>query len=303
VLEYYNRLIGECRTLNGINSVHIAFGNTVTPSEVIQLSETLFVDGAHPSPQLHPAAAFSAEELRRAAREWIEEFRQDLRLVGKREAEPFGRRDLRKSVTLYTDGNNSADKTLVVTLPGANFRIMMPIATLLQNVDATKADVLFIRDGTRSGYLKGLEGLAPAIEEVGPELSRIIDLSAYKRVVGLGVSAGGLPILLVGIQMDFDAVLMCGAGSPMHPRWQGRGRPSPAETLRLAADGLKQMRITVAYGACHEDDRRDAQDIARCIDVEPLEVSLPDWEMRHNILHPLSIRGMLPAFLSRHLGI
>lgn len=303
MLAQYNQLVGTFRSLNSLNFMHISYGNTITPLEVLELEQGLFVEGVHPMPALHPEAQFTHQDLRRISREWIDRMREDLKSVGKREAEPFGRRDLRKSVTLYSDGSAAEDKTLVIALPGANFRIMMPIATLLQNLNAATTDVMFIRDGTRSGYLRGLEGLAPAIEELGPELGRIIDLKSYRRVVGLGVSAGGLPILLVAMQLDFDAVLLCGAGSPMHPRWEGRGRPSPADTLRRAATDGKHRRITVAYGAHHAEDRSDAQDIASCIAVEPVEVSLPDYEVRHNILHPLSVRGTLPEFLNRHLGI
>ncbi len=303
LLAHYDSLISQCRSENDLNRVHIAFGNTMTPDEVLHLDDVLFVDGVHAAPPLREDRKFSEDELKRIARVWIEDIRDDLKRVGKREAEPFGRRDLRKSVTLYTDGGSPHDKTLLLTLPGSNHRLMMPIPTFLQNVPAGTVDVLIIRDGTRSDYTEGLEGLAPAVEELGPALSKLVDISSYRRLAGVGVSAGGLPILLVALQLDFDAVLVCGGGSPHDPKWERPGRGSPADTLRKAASDGRTRHITVAFGAQSDPDRKSAADIAECIAVRPFEVAVEGAEVKHNILYPLSIRGLLPAFFAEHLGI
>lgn len=303
LLETYDGLISQCRTENDVNRVLIAFGNTLTPYEVIELEETIFVENVYELPALRPDKRFTDKQLHAWARTWIEDLRDELRRVGKSEVETFLRRDIRKSVTLYSDGSSAQGKTLLVTLPGANHRMMMPISTFLQNIAAETTDVLMIRDGTRSGYREGLEGLAPAVEELGPAITNLIDLNQYARRVGIGVSAGGLPILMVALQMDFDAVLVCGGGDPADPRWKRPGYPSPAETIRTAAAKGGGRRITVAYGRESPPDRVSAQGIAACISMTPIEVSLPDKSVSHNILHPLSIRGELPAFLAEHLGI
>ncbi len=302
LLETHDGLLSQCKTENDLNRVHIAFGNTMTPSEVIELEETIFVD-SYQVPPLHPGASFTLEQLRALSRTWIETLRDDLKSADKPVVEPFMRRDIRKSVTLYTDGNEPAGKTLLITLCGANHRIMMPIPTFLQNTSAATTDVLFIRDGTRSGYRAGLEGLAPAIEELGAAIPGLLDTSAYRRLVGIGVSAGGLPVLMLALQMNFDAVLVCGGGSPNDPRWNRPGRPSPADTISEAGLEDRKLNITVAYGVDNPADREYAKDIAACIGITAVEVGLADVEVGHNILYPLARRGMLPAFLSQHLGI
>lgn len=299
----YDGLIAQSRTVNDLNRIHVAFGNTMTPIEVLQLEETLFVDGVHQAPPLRDDRTFTNEELRRSCRAWIEEQRADLKRVGKAEAEPFLRRDIRQRVTLYHDGGSPQGRTLLMAFPGANHRLMMPIPTLLQNLPAKTVDVLMIRDGTRSGYTSGLDGLAPSIEHLGNAIPTILDIRGYDRLVGLGVSAGGLPIIMVALQLDFDAVLACGPSSPSRPNWQRPGIPSPVETLRKAAVDGRNRRITIAYGAQSEVDRDAAIEIAGHISVEPVEVSVSDFEVKHNVLHPLSIAGTLPTFFLRHLGI
>lgn len=302
LLETYNGLVSQSRSLNDIHRINIAFGNTMTPQEVVELEESLFV-GDYTLPPMRDDRTFSDRELMVAAREWIEQTLTHLKLMRKAEAEPFLRRDVRKSVTLYSDGGDPDDKTLIIALPGANHRLMMPIPSLLQALPADRADVLFIRDGTRSGYRQGLEGLASSIDTLGPAIPRIIDISRYRRLAGLGVSAGGLPSLLLGLQMGSGAVLVCGGGSPNDPRWVRPGQALPADTLRAAAERGIDAKLTIAFGTHSDPDRASARDICACLGIEPLEVSSRSEEVRHNILHPLALDGLLPAFLADRLGL
>lgn len=299
----YNQLLSQCRSVNDLNRIHIAFGNTMTPSEVLELEETLFVEGPYQVPTLRDDRAFSDDELRRIARIWIEGERADLKNVRKPLAEPFLRRDIRKSVTLYHNGEGASGRTLLIAFAGGNHRMMMPIPTLLQNLPAKSTDVLMVRDGTRSGYTSGLDGLAPSIEELGSAIPKMLDISQYDRLLGLGVSAGGLPIVLVALQMNFEAVLACGPGSPSREKWQRPGLPSPLETIRAAALDGSSRRITIAYGAQSETDRAAAMEIGGNIPIAMVEVSVPDRDVKHNVLHPLSMAGELPKFFEEHLGI
>jgi hypothetical protein len=302
MLKLYDELAGRARTMNQINLLHISLGNTITPSEAVFLYENLFRPGVHQMPALHADRTFTDNEFARAARDWIDKLMVDLRTIQKVDPEPFGRRDLRESVTLFTDGGPSADKTLLVTLPGGNFRLMMPIPTFLQNINAAKTDVLVIRDGTKSSYTAGLEGLAGSIGELGAGIRSLLDIEGYKRLAGIGVSAGALPIALVATQLDFDAVLCCGAGSPYHSKWENSAASPPA-ILREAARSGFNRRVVIAYGAHSAADATSAAEISELLTVEAVEVSVDDFQIEHNILHPLSTRRLLGEFFERHLGL
>lgn len=302
MLSYYDGLVAQSRSMNEINRIHIAFSNTITPAELVELNDSLFVEGKHTAPLLRGDCQFTAGELRASARTWVEAMMDHLRHAGKPDPEPFGRKDIRKSVTLYSDGGPTEQKTLLITLPGSNFRLMMSIPQFLQHMDARTTDVLIIRDGTRSDYTAGLEGLAPSMAELGAGLQQLLDLGRYKRLAGIGVSAGGLPIILLATQLQFDAALSCGGGSPYDRKWD-KSVVTPEEVLKRAAASGFNRRITVAYGAESPPDKKSAEDIAGCLMVQPVEVAVKDEKVEHNILYPLSRTGRLPAFLSEHLGL
>ena len=301
MLSRYDELIGQCRSINDINRVHIAFGNTITPSEAVLLAEHLFIPSHHAVPALRTDRKFTEDELRRLGRDWIDEQMSDLRLIRKADPEPYLRRDIRKSVSLFTDGGAADRKTLLITLPGSNHRLMMPLPTFLQNLAAETTDVLIVRDGTRTDYTRGLDGLATSVAELGEGIAGLVEFEKYERVVGLGISAGGLPMILVAVQLDID-VLACGAGSPFDGRWDGVAIPPPTAFAAAVSAGFGR-RVVAAFGAQSEKDRTNADEIARLLPVEKVEVAIERLEIEHNILHPMSERRMLPGFFREHLGL
>ena len=303
MLEHYNDLIGQCRTINDVNRVHIAFGNTITPQEALLLHRTLFIDGLHSPPASHPDRMFGDAELKASARDWVDRLREAHDLIRKPIVEPFMRRDIRKSVTLYTDGGVPEEKTLLLTLPGANHRLMMPIASFLQNLPARSTDVVLIRDGTRSEFRGGLHGISDSLEGLAAGLPDLLGMSRYRRRSGLGVSAGGLPILIIGLQLGFDSVLASGAGSPFHPKWQRPGFPTVAERLRAGSVDGRLKHVVVIHGAQSQRDGESARDIASCIDAKVLPISYPGIDVQHNALYPMSIHGDRAAFLVRQLRL
>ncbi len=301
MLDAYNRLVGQCRTLNQANQLHIALGNSMTPAEVVYLESTLFVPGEHTEPMLDPGSRFSIEELREHARDWIRRRHRDVLAAGKADPEPFLRRDLRKNATLFGDGNTPGDKILMLALPGANHLMMTTIPTFLQNLDASRVDVVVVRDGTRTKYLEGLAELADSLEELADKLPDWLGFSKYRRVVGVGVSAGSLPVLLAGLRAGIDDLLLVGPTSPYDPRWDARPFARVSDVLRTAAGDGRKRRITVAYGAQCDEDRIFAGELARLIDVSLVEISDPHTAVGHGALQPLALRGELGAFLTRHL--
>jgi hypothetical protein len=301
LLESYNDLLRQAKTLNDLNRINIAFGNTMTPQEAVELDQVLCRPGLH-LPPLREDRVFSDAELRETARRWIEEVVGHLLMVQKAVAEPFLRRDLRKSITLYTDGQQAEGKTLILAFPGANHRLMMPVSALLQALPANRVDIVLIRDGTRTAYRAGLEGVGDSLERFADALPELLGFASYDRVAGVGVSSGGLPILLVSLRLELAAVLVCGGNSPYDTRWDRPGDQSPAHALKAAAAQGTSTRVTVAYGAQSEVDRINEVDIATCLGIAPYEVTHPTREVKHNVLFPLAEEGKLPAFLAERLG-
>lgn len=301
MLQEYNRLIGQCTSLNGVNTIHIAFANTLTPSEVLALPNVLFVDGLHDAPVLNPERTFTDGELKLAARKWAEDLRADLRPVGKDAPEPFRRREIRKNVTLFSDGAAPDNKTLLLAFPGASHRMQMPVGPFLQNLDAASVDVAMVRDGTRRLYLKGIEGVGDSIEEVGDVLPGLLDMSRYRRVCALGASAGGLPLLVIALRLGIENIVVCGAISPFDPRMERSGSLPIAEVLRAANAAGRPKRVVAAFGSHSPKDRQAAEDIAGCVDAQLDEVSSPTYEFKHNVLHPLHREGRLVGYLEEHL--
>lgn len=300
LLEAYYERLSQVRSINTLNQVNIAFGNTMTPQEVVELEGSLLAPG-HDLPPLRDDRTFTDTELKAACRDWIEDAFGHLRLVGKADAEPFLRRDLRRSMTLYSDGGPSAKKTLIVAFPGANNRLMMPVATLLQALDATKTDIVLIRDPTHTAYFSGLEGFADSREALFDALPEYLNFAAYARVSALGVSAGGLPSVLAALRLGLAAALACGPDSPLDPRLKDTGGAVAEAALRDAAERGYTTRVAIVFGAQHSEDRKAAEELATILREQPLEIALADREVKHNVLIPIAEGGRLPSFLAEHL--
>ncbi len=298
---YYGRL-GMVRSLNSVNQINIAYGNTTTPQEVVELEHALSAAG-YTVPQLHPDRSFSDEELSTTLSDWIGDAFALLQLIGKEDAEPFLRRDLRQSMTLYTDGGSPSEKTLIVAVPGANNRLMMPIATLLQALDARTADLVVIRDPSHTAFFKGLEGFAETRDALIDALPGYLNFGSYRRVASLGVSAGGLPALLIAIRLGLQSALVCGGDTPLDPRQHDIGGPAAAAALAKAAEQESVGGITIAYGAQHEADRLAARELADFLGIEPLAITNAKGNVLHNLLYALAEEGGLPGFLAERLGL
>lgn len=303
MLDNYNALIGRCRTINQVNQVHIALCNAMTPGEVVFMYDNLFVSPAHAPPSLHPEAAFTLAELRDNARLWFRRRHRDLLAAGKDTPEPFLRRDLHKHATFFGDGAPPDDKILLVALPGANYQIMTAVPTFLQNLDASRVDLVIVRDGTRTRYLDGIEGIADSVEAFADTMPDWLGFKTYRRVCGIGVSAGALPTLIVGLRAGVDDLLAVGPSSPRDVRWDRPGHEHVTDQLRRAAADGRKRNITVAYGADCDEDRVFAGEIAELIPIKQVVVSDPHAPVGHVALRPLAERGELSAFLREHLRL
>lgn len=304
LLDLYNARIVLARTLNEVNEIHIAFANSITPSEAVYLHGNLFVAGKHKAPALRADSRFTPAQLRDGARLWIDQLRATLADVGKSRTELFRRHELHDAVVLFSADRRKARRNLVLSFTGANQRLMMPIATFLQNFDCRTTDILYVRDSSRQGYRNGIPKLADDMAEIGPALLQLIDIAPYQRRVSIGVSAGGLPGLVAALRLGLDATLVCGGSSPLRGQFDRPDQPAFAEKLRGWREAAPEVRVVAAFGAQEPEDERAVEDLERCVaGTEPCRVALEGVEVKHNLLYKLSSAGKLAEFFDGKLGL
>lgn len=303
LLDLYDTRIVEAGSLNEVNQMHIALANSLTPTEIVFLHGNLFTS-KHKPPKLRPGCRFTLEQLKEAGRQWIDQHRAVLAEIGKPRIELFRRYELHDAVVLFSTDRKSPRRNLVVSLTGANQRLMMPISTYLQNFDGKTTDILYVRDSSRLGYRGGIPNLAGDMTEIGAALTQLIDFAPYRRKVAVGVSAGGLPSLVMALRLGLDAVLVCGGSSPERGQFEEPGKPRFPDRLRAWRAGSPATRVVVGYGAQDEKDEVAAAEIAACVEGAEVErIALDGVEVKHNFVYKLSAAGLLPAFMTEKLGL
>ena len=235
---------------------------------------------------------------------WIDQHRAVLAEIGKSRIELYRRYELHDAVVLFSADRKAPRRNLVISLTGANQRLMMPISTYLQNFDGKTTDILYVRDSSRQGYRGGIPGLADDMAEIGPALTGLIDAEAYARRVSIGVSAGGMPALVVALRLGLDATLVCGGSSPERGQFDRDGVPKLGDRLAQWREAAPQTRVILGYGAQDTTDESAAADIARCVAGAEVErVAFEGVEVKHNFLYKLSEAGQLSQFVAEKLGL
>jgi len=122
LLELYNSRITQANTLNEVSQIHIAFANSLTPTEVVFLHGNLFAVGKHKAPSLRPGCRFTLTQLQEAGRLWIDQHRAVLAEIGKSRIELYRRYELHDAVVLFSADRKAPRRNLVISLTGANQR-------------------------------------------------------------------------------------------------------------------------------------------------------------------------------------
>jgi hypothetical protein len=166
--------------------------------------------------------------------------------------QPYVRQVVAPGVLRYaapaTQGEE-ARRTLVVAFTGAAFRLMLPIAVVLQNLDADRHDLLLLFDRARTQFLGGLPALVAALD-------RLADFRRYQRLVCLGTSAGGLPALYAAIEARAARGVSVGGSVPDDIPLRVQTRDTDLAPLR-AALARSRDGPTELYCVCGERHARD----------------------------------------------
>lgn len=316
MIDLYARLLARCGTVNQINRVHIALTERMTPLDVHDLvrdlpprsvvwngsiSQSLSRRGGLVSlavRRLRPKTVFPPESYA-----WVEELASWAAKSGKSAPEPFVRRRLRTNVSAYSAGGPTAAKTLLICFTGVARRLFMPIPVFLQHLDASRFDLLVLRDPSRNGYRYGLAGVAGDFEGLVAEIGRMFDRRAYRAVVTYGTSGGGLPAIVTALRYGLDKGVSVAGKGPLDPRWQTVGAGGAGEMLRdLVRASAAPPNLLLVHGADCEPDAEGARALSKFVPASTLIVHGRDGrKMGHNAVFPLVLESRFGEFVESAL--
>jgi hypothetical protein len=134
----------------------------------------------------------------------------------------FQRSALGPGMLLYHDPLTDVEaKTLIIGFTGNRMRLLMPAYRVLCALDPTSYDLLLMLDHNKRMFRDGMDQIADSLPALADHLRDLGAARGYKRVVGLGTSAGSLAVLQAGIHAGLDvAVSVAPASLAKHHIWR-----------------------------------------------------------------------------------
>jgi hypothetical protein len=112
-----------------------------------------------------------------------------------------------KDMDDYYMEDNSGD-TLLVTFAGMGWKQSIPTFIFYNFLKSyTNIDKLFLRDVNCRYYITGIRNSTTCFKDTVEMYRELISRKKYKRIIGLGCSAGGYASILYGQLLGFDKVL------------------------------------------------------------------------------------------------
>lgn len=260
----YLALASRCKTQNMFNRLHIELENICTPLELVGIANLA-----------------DKTELPIPTRKWLRKLGKmapGLNLLNAPQG--YERQQFSWSVMLYQDSQRDVrHKGLLVAFASAARRIMMPISVFLQHVDSRAWDVLVLKRSAHS-YLLGLEGISTDLPGLTSYVDTTLHASQYRRVMTLGVSAGGFAAIWAAILMGADRGISVGGCPP-------RSLPTSV------GNAPHQTDLRYVYGSAQ--DHRSALAMKDMFGGRLCPV--PDVEV-HGVLGQLMKRGQFGEFLN-----
>jgi hypothetical protein len=278
----YRKRIARCRTPNQRNRIHLALESYMTPLEVRYFALRCANDPPD-SPE----------------RRWVE--RLDAYMPRRPAARPeFVRRGTLRAVSQYTaEAGSRSDKTLLVCFAGVFHRLMLPTSAFLDCLDASRYDVVLLRDFTRTAFSKGIERLGRDFFETMGSLRTGLEPAAYARTVALGVCSGAMPAMLASILLGFDhGISIAGVDFPEFASWLAEWGVDARRHEALLDSRLNPLPdLLLVYSADTAKDAAAAKALQRRL---PSRLwAEPDCAV--HVLPALLASGRLPSFMSRLL--
>jgi hypothetical protein len=297
VVAAYEQLLKQCHSLNMVNSTHINLGSLLIPKEVLALEEAVcadnfWINGARLT------STIPLGDVRRVSEDWLGKLISFHNYSAKPLPEPFERRELLNTLTLFSDGSDTSSKTLIIGFTGAARRLMMPSCSFLQSLEASRVDLAILRDIPFQGFSQGAKGIGDSLEAMQDRLPDMLNFSAYRQVSVIGTSGGCIAALLIALRLRLKAAMLVGIGQPDAPRWNGPDGITGSSLLRDAARNAT-LRASFWFGARSMPDQLAAEAVSR----EVAGTLVPVAGAGHNALYPLLQQNVLGEVLKKFLDI
>lgn len=287
VVALLRRALRHGTTAGHMNTVLDTFEHRLAPTEVQQLIQ------CHAGGQLH-AGATPAQET--ALSQWIGGMADQLALSAAAPVQAFTRHRLNPSTVLFRGTGHSADKTLLLGFTARGKKLMVPHATLLQRIDASRFDVLIVSDPWSTSFRGRVPQMGHGAEEVVEALASMALLRDYGTHRVFGCSAGCYPALLAAIRLRADACICIAGRFPSERHWAEIVRMY--RTVRRASRHAGNTRFLYTFDGAKKRDRAFAKWMGGPCPGTRLGVQIEGHTIGHMLLRALQDHGALASFVA-----
>lgn len=290
IVRFFKRIVRLCPTVAHLNRALTSLEYRLSPADV----DVLYAKNR--DKELVPAG--SGQKYHAATSRWLEDLQQQLLSSGKLKTEPFIYQRLAPTATLFIGTGTPAGKTLLICFPGRGDRsMMMPVAVLLQHVDAAAYDVLVIAEVLNQAYQRGVPFLGNTVTDMADWIAnspRLVNYGAYRT---MGCSAGSYPALITAYRLRAEFALSIGGRFHKNKHivkilerifviWRARLKGHCPQVLLSYAKNVGR-------------DRQYARTIAFLFGAKPLVIERDNGQVGHLILEKLVENGGLRTFLTQ----
>lgn len=182
---------------------------------------------------------------------------------------------------------SSFGASLIIGCAGFFHRMMMPMDLFLQYLAPARSDFLFLWDQSGSYFEQGIGSYASNAIELKDKIQALLENRNYTRVLGIGVSMGGVPMMAMAMAMGLDHCLVVSPSDIQK-------NPSFSALIRKSA-------ICPAMIFCGGDNQSDVEAARKLSQAVQSDVGLVKGCSSHNLLWYLHQRGGLSRFLENQL--
>jgi len=293
MIKLYKRLTRDISSINQLNRIHIAFENNLTPLQWFKFQSDL-------TSSLKKITTDMQNEYYSAQKNWVKQINGMCLVSGVHSPQQFKRQTIKPYIKLFK--GSDTNKKLLVCFTGIAQRMMAPLPSFLQHINANEIDVLFITYPKKTGFRMGLKDSSNSFDAFIDDLNVLIHESNYEKFFSMGVSGGGLPAILCALKLNFDAAVSFSGGNPDDNRWT---EALDYKLEKLMESYLKINKsnptLTLVYGGDSQEDILAAKRTAEILKVQQVIVRSNKDKIGHVSLYPLMMTGKLTSFLNEAL--